>query len=151
MDHMLPRSWILLLICTVSAVFAASCGIPNLDDPECAQARDNVRQFYSFHFGNDMKPTAENLKLRESYLTPALYNVVSSRLEQDAATGHDYFTDSTDYPRTFKIGVCTVESPEKVDFQIQIYWRDERGTVQKDLHVDAVKTPDRWLIDKVTP
>ena len=46
--------------------------MPNLEKPECGEAREAVKQFYSFHFDNGMKPLLENLKLREKFLTVEL-------------------------------------------------------------------------------
>ena len=58
---------LLLLFCSV--FFAAGCSLPNLEKPQCTAARDAVKRFYSLHFGNDMRPSAENLKASEPYLT----------------------------------------------------------------------------------
>ena len=34
-----------------AAMLASSCSIPNLETPECIEARPAVRIFYSFHLG----------------------------------------------------------------------------------------------------
>ena len=127
------------------ALCICSCSIPNLEKPECTAARDGVKQFYSFHFGNDMHSTLENLKLREKFLTPELFRTLSA-----ANDTRDYFTASDDPPKTFKIGKCEAPQPDKADVQVQIYWRDDAKTVQKELHVEAIKTGDSWLVNKVS-
>jgi len=126
-------------------LFAASCSVPNLEEPACTEARIDVRQFYSFHFANDMKPSAENLKLREKYLTADLLKTLSASNE----TALDYFTAATDYPKAFRTGTCKVISPSETEFQVILFWRDDNRSEQKEVTVDAVKQDDKWLINKV--
>ena len=58
------RSPIISLAALCLALLSASCSIPNLEPQECVEARDTVTKFYSFHFGNEMKPTRyEDLSL----------------------------------------------------------------------------------------
>ena len=128
------------------ALCISSCSIPSLEKPECTEARDAVKQFYSFHFGNDMHPSPENLKMRERFLTAEFYKSLSASSD----TKTDIFTASDDPPKTFKIGKCEAPHPDRADLQIQVYWRDDAKTVQKEVHVEAVKTGDAWLINKVT-
>jgi hypothetical protein len=130
----------------ISACGQLACSIPSLETPECSAARDGVKQFYSFHFGNDMHPSSENLKARERFLTPDLVKTLSASGE----TKIDYFTGAEDPPKTFKIGKCENSQPDKANVQVQIYWRDDARTVQKEVHVEAVKTGDAWLINKVS-
>ena len=129
----------------LTACCLLACSIPSLEKPECTQARDAVKQFYSFHFGNDMHPIAENLKARERYLTSELYKTLS-----ESARSKDYFTASDDFPKTFKIGKCELPQPNKANVQVQIYWRDDTKTVQKEVNVEAVNRKDGWLINKVS-
>ena len=138
------RKYILFCL-LLTAYCTLSCSIPNLEKPECTAARDGVKQFYSFHFGNDMHSTPENLKLREKFLTPELFRTLTV-----ANDTRDYFTASDDPPKTFKIGKCDAPQMDKAGVQVQIYWRDDAKTVQKEIHVEAVKTGDAWLINKVS-
>ncbi|MGB4990208.1 MAG: hypothetical protein WBO10_13285 [Pyrinomonadaceae bacterium] len=124
-----------------------ACGIPNLESPACSEARVAAKQFYSFHFGNEMRPSAENLKARERFLTQAFYESLAAANESKT----DIFTASEDPPTTFKIGECKVIDKTKTDIQVQIYWRDDAQTVQKEVHVETVKTGEDWLINKVGP
>ena len=123
-----------------------ACSIPSLEAPECAAARDGVKQFYSFHFGNDMHPTAENLKARERFLTPQLFQELAAA----GTTDVDYFTASVTPPKTFKIAQCSLEGKEKADVHVQIYWREDPVVTQKEVHVEAVKSGDLWLVNKVS-
>lgn len=136
----------LVLSAAVSVLFAAGCSVPNLESPECAAARDGVKQFYSFHFGNDMTPSSENLKARERFLSPELYRSLSGRTDERT----DYFTASDAPPKTFKIAQCTEEGVGKADVHVQIYWRDDPKVTQREVHVEAVKVDDKWLVNKVS-
>lgn len=125
--------------------FVSSCGTPNLEDPTCTGARTEVRQFYSFHFGNDMKPSTENVKLRDKFLTAELAAALTASNE----TAVDYFTATADYPKAFRLGECKAASPAEAEFQVLLFWRDDTRNEQKEVAVKAVKKGDKWLIDKV--
>ena len=135
-----------VLCCLLPAACQLACSIPNLEGAECSEARVAVRQFYSFHFGNDMRPSLENLKMREKFLTPEL----AKSLEDVPVTARDYFTGTDQAPKTFKVAKCEVTDPTHTVFQVQLYWRDDIETVQKEVHAEAVKSGDTWLINKVT-
>ena len=92
-----------------------------------------------------MKPSTENLKLREKFLTPELFKALSGSNE----TAVDYFTATTDYPKTFRTGECKVISPTETEFQVVLLWRDDKRSEQKEVSVKAIKSSDKWLIDKV--
>jgi hypothetical protein len=127
-------------------LFTFSCSIPNLEKPECTQAKMQVKKLYSFHFGNDMKPSKENLKLREEYLTAEL----KQELEKQTETKKDYFTQTDDYPKAFRIGECAVvEADKKVNLQVVLFWRDDKRSEQREVNVEAVKENETWLVNKV--
>ena len=138
---------LLVLSCILFiGIVSACCSIPNLESPECSAATDGVKQFYSYHFGNDMHPSPENLKARERFLTPELYR----ELAAGNMSGMDYFTASDMPPKTFKVAQCTVEGKQKADIHVQIYWREDPKVTQKEVHVETVKVGDSWLINKVS-
>jgi len=136
--YRIPVIFLLLL-------FVSSCSIPNLEEAECTEARNDVKQFYSYHFGNDMKPSPKNLILREKFLSPGLVKTLSSSGE----TNVDYFTATSDYPKAFRLGTCKVVSPGKTEFQLLLFWRDDTRNEQRELAVESVKENGKWLIDKV--
>jgi hypothetical protein len=144
---MLVRNPVGSILVLLMALFAASCSVPNLEEPGCADARVQVKQFYSFHLGNDMTPSPENLKLREKFLTADLVKTLSASTE----TKVDYFTATADYPKAFRIGTCKVISPEKTEFQVLLFWRDDKRSEQKELSATAVKENGKWLLEKVMP
>ena len=138
---------ILLLFCILHfALCISSCSLPNLEKPQCTAARDTVKRFYSFHFGNDMHPSRENLKTREQFLTSDLVKILSASTE----TSKDYFTATDNYPKAFRVGSCTSDSDDKATFQVLLLWRDDVKSEQKEVHVETVKTGDAWLINKVS-
>lgn len=122
-----------------------SCSIPNLEKPECSESRDFIRQFYSFHFGNDLKPNLENLKMRGKFLSPRLFE----QLKNQPETAKDYFTQTDDYPKAFRVGSCTVDSPEKTNFEVLLFWKTETRSEQRTINVETVKENGDWKIDNV--
>lgn len=146
LKHSLSVSTSLRLI--LLAVFAASaCSIPNLATPECDAAKPAVREFYSFHFGNDMTYTKENLAARERFITPRLKDEIAAR----QITAGDPFTVNTDdLPRAFRVGECKTISADRVGFDVLVFWKDDNRSDQKTVRIEAQKVGDNWLIDKVT-
>lgn len=140
------RSILLVLFFSVISVASSACSMPSLEKPECTVARDAVKRFYSFHFGNDMHPSQENLRARQGFLTSELFSTLSA----SGDSARDYFTATDNYPKAFRVGACTSDTENKVVFQILLLWRDEQKSEQKEVHVETVKTGDTWLINKVS-
>ena len=92
-----------------------------------------------------MKPSPENLKLREGFLTAEL----NRELAKQSAGIQDYFTQTDDYPKTFRVGECQTVSPEKTVFQVVLFWKDDTRSEQREINVEAVKQNENWLINKV--
>jgi hypothetical protein len=120
--------------------------VPNLEKPQCTAARDAVKRFYSYHFGSDMRPSAENLGSSRPFLTDDLYRQLSASGE----TSVDYFTQTDDYPRAFRIGKCEAEADDKAKLQVVLLWRDDTKQEQKEVYVDAIKSGSAWLVNKVS-
>ena len=137
----------LRLFCILYLAFCiSSCGVPNLEPTACTEARTAVREFYSFHFGNDMKFSPDNLKLRERFLTPELSKQIAS-----AQDGVDPFTTGTnDLPKAFRVGECNEISPERTEFQVLLFWRDDTRSEQREIKVESVKQSEKWLVDKIS-
>jgi len=133
------------VFCIFHFPFSISCSIPNLEKPECTEARQTVREFYSFHFGNDMKLSKENLQKRERFLTDEL----KQNLAAQAENSKDYFTATDDYPKAFRVGDCNVAGENKIVFQVVLFWKDDSRSEQREIKVTIVKRNDKWLIDKV--
>lgn len=142
-----PKLRSVIFICLLfSVVFQLSCSIPNLETNDCTEARNTVKELYSYHFGNDMKFTKENLKQREKYLTDEL----KQKLENQPESAVDYFTATDDYPKAFRLGKCeVVEANKKVNIQIVLFWKTETRSEQKEVQVEAIKQNNDWLVNKV--
>lgn len=127
------------------------CRFYSLEPIDCTEARVVAKQFYSLHFGNDMRPSSENLKLRERFLTPEYYTRLAGLQMAGATSEGDPFTPFSEKgpPKTFKIGKCQELGSGVVDFQVQFYWRDDYSTDQRELHADMVKTDGVWLIRQI--
>jgi hypothetical protein len=125
----------------------SACSVPNLEKPECTEARDAVREFYSFHIAGDMKPSAENLKLREKFLSGELIKTLVASNEPRK----DYFTGTDDYPKAFRVGSCEVVSSRKTLLEVLLFWRDDNRSEQRAIKVEAVKENEKWVINLVGP
>ena len=137
---------VMLFCLLLTAVCQLSCSIPNLERTECVDARDVVKRFYSFHFGNDMSPSTGQLKLQEGFLTPELVEQLSATPESH----HDYFTASENYPKAFRVGACKDASPGHVSMQVLLFWKDDKISMQKEVQVDLLKQNEIWRINKVS-
>ncbi len=123
-----------------------ACSIPNLQSDECQQAVDPLKNFYSYHFGGDMKNSADDLKKRSEFLSGNL----QKRLENQTNTAVDYFTQTDDYPKAFRVGGCETVAPDRAKFGILLFWKSENRSEQRKINVEVVKENEKWLVDKVS-
>lgn len=112
------QNW-LVTVCFLHFALLAGCGgsVPNLETPACAASKEAVKRLYSFHFGSDMAHTAENLRLREKFLTREFYKKAQGEL-----TSPDPFTLTRDAPTTFRVGACEAVSPDKMRVEVLLLW-----------------------------
>jgi hypothetical protein len=139
------KPFLLFTFCLLLSAFAA-CSIPNLEKPECTAARQTVKEFYSFHFGGEMKPSKENLQKREKFLSDELKRALAA---PETGTATDYFTRTDDYPKAFRIGECAAANENRVVFQVVLFWKDDARSEQREVRVEAVKQNGKWLINSV--
>lgn len=126
--------------------FVSACAIPNLESAECSDARTALREFYSFHFGNDMRFSADNLQMRQQFLTPSLFNKLSG-----SAAGTDPFTTGNDdLPKAFRVGACRVSPAGRPIFEVLLFWKDDNRSEQRSIWVAMRKQNDKWLVDQVS-
>lgn len=140
-----PRLFYFLPFAFYFLLCACGLSIPNLEQKECIEARTVIKEFYSYHFGNDMNPAEGNLEKREKYLTESL----KRELVQRSETATDYFTQTDDYPKAFSVGSCEAVSPDKTLFDVLLFWKDDTRTEQREIKVELVKQDGRWLLNKV--
>jgi len=92
-----------------------------------------------------MKFSPESLDRRERFLSPSLIEQVGK-----ASEGTDPFTTGdADLPKAFRAGECRVVAPDRTQFDLLIFWKDDVRTEQRTLKVEAVKTGKGWLVDKI--
>lgn len=127
----------------IAAIGQSACSIPNLESQPCSDARESVRQFYSWYIGTDPEDRAKQPEVFQRYISPNLTAGSAADPVQDR-----YFLDETT-PTTFKVGVCKQLSEQSVEMQVQLYWRQASKVTQKEVHVEVAKTPGSWLIEKV--
>ena len=136
-----------LIIYILISALAIGCGsVPNLETPECIGARDTVKRFYSYHFGNDMHPSPENARARQEFLTPELLSTLVASTEEM----NDYFTATSNYPKAFRVGGCNSEGTDHASFQVLFFWKDDTTSEQKEVRVETVRSNGTWLISKVS-
>lgn len=135
-----------LPILASAAFFAAACSIPSLETPACTESKNAIREFYSVHFGNEMRFSAVSLKQRERFLSPEFARSVSTSPENT-----DPFTTGTDdLPKAFRVGECKEMSPEKTQVSVLLFWRDETRTEQREIKVEAIDKNDSWLVNNIS-
>lgn len=123
-----------------------ACTVPNLESPTCTESKNAVREFYSYHFGNEMKFSGEVLKQRVKFLTPEFAKAVENSNE-----GTDPFTTgSDDIPKAFRVGECREISTERTESNVMLFWRSDDRTEQREITVEAVDRNDAWLVNKVS-
>ncbi len=121
------------------------CSIPNLEPVQCTESRDAVKEFYSIHFGSDMRPSENYFNLRKRFLTESLGAGIAKELTQPK----DYFTQTDDYAKAFRIGGCKVLSDDKTNVEILLFWRSDARSEQRAIHAETIKENGKWLINKV--
>src|SRR5687767_14385950 len=108
------------LFCVFNFAFCvAGCSIPNLESQTCIDSRPAVREFYSFHFANEMRFSPENLKLHAKYLTPDF----AHRLKSWQSSGDPFTTGDEDLPKAFRVGECREIAVDRSEFQVLLFWR----------------------------
>jgi hypothetical protein len=133
------RSITAILLCATFVLSA--CSIPNLEGQQCTEARDEVREFYSWYMGMDAAAREKQRDVYNRYIAPDF--------QSTAGSNADPFYLSDTIPTTFKIGKCDQKDDSHITMQIQLYWRQDRKTDQKEVYADMTKAGDKWLIDKV--
>jgi len=133
---------------TLSLFFAflQACSVPNLETPECSEARRRVKEFYSYHFADDMSFSEEKLENKKKYLTDRFFDELRSQQTQV-----DVFTTADmDFPKSFSVGKCSLIGPEKIEIDVLLLWKRENYESQQRLiKIELQKQNNVWLIDKI--
>ena len=137
---------ILLVGSLIAAFGSLACSIPNLESPSCIDSRNALREFYSYHFGNSMTFSKDDLKAREKFLTPEF----EARLQGTPEGTDPFTTGTTDIPKAFRAGECREVSPERTAFEVLVFWKDDARSEERKINVEMAKRGDHWLVDNVT-
>jgi hypothetical protein len=87
----------------------------------------------------------ETLKQRERFLTPEL----AEKVRASTAGTDPFTTGDTDFPKAFRVGECRVLAPDRTQFDVLLFWKDDIRSEQRKITVQAVNEDGNWLIDKV--
>ena len=136
------------------------CSIPNLASTQCSQASDVVKEFYSYHFGNDkeMGFLRENVAKKDKFFTPEFNKLMSYEFDREDKfvkenpnevpfMSGDPFTNSSEYPTSFRVGNCRLEEPNRIIVQVLMLWKSENHEEQREMNVEVVKQREKWLIN----
>ena len=134
-----------LRLILLAVLAATGCSIPNLASPDCVAAKPALHEFYSFHVGNDMAFSPENLKLRERFLTPRFRDELATR----QGTADPFTVNSDDVPRAFRLAECTAGDTNSVTYDVHLYWKNDQRSDQRTVKVEMRKIGDEWLIDRI--
>jgi hypothetical protein len=136
-------------------ILFAVFSIPLLTQPSCTRLEDNtskisdaVTEFYMIHFKNDMGFTEESIVQKKAWFTPDLFQVLLEELRKPAdpdlvpTIDGDPFTDTQEYPASFKVGPVTVDNGRA---DVVVYFSS--ANPDRIVHVVLKKEGGDWLID----
>jgi len=123
------------------AFCVAACSIPNLESQQCADARNTVKEFYSWYLGTDPNTREQQQVIYDRF--------IASNFHSSARSDLDPFFLSPTTPTTFKIGKCEMRNDSQTAIQVQLYWRQPDKTEQEEVYAETIRSADKWLIDKV--
>ena len=87
----------------------------------------------------------DNLEKRKAYLSPRFFESLKS-----APPVADPFTRTSDLPKAFRVGACTVIEPDRrVTFNVLLFWKTDTRTEQRPISVEMENAAGRWLIGRV--
>ena len=133
-----------LILLPLLAIFATACSVPTLESKNCLDAQGSLKKLLSMHFDRGFNGNDAYRKERDGYITERL------RGEIDSKKGFDYLTQTTDFPKAFRIGGCTENSENEVILDVLLFWKDDKRSEQRQIDVSMKNVDDKWLVDKVT-
>ena len=129
------------LVCVL--LYAVGCSVPNLDPPECADSRDNVKEFYSWYVATDAQQRSKSSEMFEKF--------VAAEYRSQTSSSVDPYVLTSDFPKAFRVGECRVVEPRKrTQFDVLLFWKDDVRSEQRSIKVDTENIGGRWLIRGVT-
>ncbi len=93
-----------------------------------------------------MNHSAQTIELRKDFITSELFE----ELQKLPDGKRDYFTQTEDYPKSFRVGQCAVlEENSKTKVQVLMFWKDDTKSAQNEIQIEVLKRDQNWLINKV--
>lgn len=131
-------------------------GFSQLSNKTSADAAATAKAFFTFHFKNKFDYSARGLRLRQRWLDTNLYRLLIAADKKARATKDDVpeldgdpFTNSQEYPDTFKIG-DTKEEYGKAMVEVVFLWKDKGKVVdERNVQVELVKEKNLWKISNI--
>ena len=116
-----------------------------------------VQDFYRFHFGHGMGFDEQGVRRRQRWLTAELYKLLLAELRKPVAPDEvpyfdgDPFTDSQEYPTTFRVGRAAVTGA-RARVPVTLLWV-ERGRVveRRIMRVELRRARAGWRLANFTP
>jgi hypothetical protein len=152
----------MLMAAIALCLFLPVVGVSQLSNKSSADAAASVKAFYTFHFKNKFDYSAQGLKRRQRWLDAKLYRLLlaedkKAKAKKDEAPelNGDPFTNSQEYPNTFRIG-DTRQEYEKAFVEVVFVWQ-EKGKVidERSIEVELAKARTLWkisnILDKSSP
>lgn len=120
-----------------------------------ADAVATVKAFYTYHFAHKFDYTLRGLPQRRKWLDATLYKLLVAELKKPTKKDEapdlngDPFTNSQEYPTTFRIG-NTKESGTTASVEIIFIWK-EKGKVIDESGVEVIlaKAQNLWKISNI--
>ncbi|MEW6127427.1 MAG: DUF3828 domain-containing protein [Acidobacteriota bacterium] len=132
-----------------------SFAISGKSNPVQAGATATVKAFYAYHFAHKFDYSKRGLLQRRKWLDDTLYKLlvaeVSKPTKADEAPemNGDPFTNSQEYPTTFRIG-NTNESAAKATIQVIFIWKEQGKVIdERPVDVELVKNKNLWKIANI--
>jgi hypothetical protein len=120
-----------------------------------ADAVATVKAFYTFHFAHKFDYTLRGLPQRRKWLDAGLSNLLVAELKKPVKKDEvpeldgDPFTNSQEYPTTFRIG-NTKESGANASVEIIFIWKEKDKVIdEKGVEVVLVKAKNVWKIANI--
>lgn len=129
----------------LSSLLFAGCSVPNLESPACVDSRNVLREFYSYHFGNNMAFAADDLKSIEKFLTPEF----AARLRGSQEGIDPFTTGDADFPKAFRVGECREISADRTALEVVLFWKDDQRSEERKIDTEMAKRGENWLVDNV--
>lgn len=139
-------------------VYLPAVSVSQLPDKASADAAATVKSFYTFHFKNKFDYSRQGLRQRQRWLDATLYQLLLAELKRsDASTkknevpelNGDPFTNSQEYPNSFRIG-DTRQEYGKAFVEVVLLWQDKGEIVaEKNIGVELSKSKTVWKISNI--